>query len=79
MADLNEASSNWSMTGNTGIDPSLNFLGTVDGQPLIMKTDNAERLRIDASGNIGIGTNNPTAKLNVDGSVKLENSCRWHN
>lgn len=73
MANLSDASSNWSLTGNTGTDPLLNFIGTADGQPLIMKTNNAERMRIDADGNIGIGTGNPTAKLNVDGTVKLEN------
>ncbi|HEV7737164.1 MAG TPA: hypothetical protein VGO47_07320, partial [Chlamydiales bacterium] len=73
IADLSEANSNWSLNGNTGSDSTLNFIGTVDGKPLVMKTNNAERLRINSNGNIGIGTANPTAKLNVDGSVKLEN------
>ncbi|OQY96857.1 MAG: hypothetical protein B6D37_00915 [Sphingobacteriales bacterium UTBCD1] len=72
IADLAAATSNWSLDGNSGTNPALNFLGTVDGQPLVMKTNNNEAMRIDASGNIGIGTNNPTAKLNVNGSVKLE-------
>jgi hypothetical protein len=73
IADLSEASSNWSLTGNTGTDPNVNFIGTLDGQPLVIRTNNAERLRVDAAGNVGIGTNNPTAKLNVDGTVKLQN------
>jgi hypothetical protein len=73
IADLSEATSNWSLAGNTGTNPANQFIGTVDGQPLVIRTDNTERLRIDAAGNIGIGTNNPTAKLNVDGSVKLQN------
>ncbi len=73
IADLSEASSNWSLTGNTGTNPSVNFIGTLDGQPLVVRTNNAERLRVDAAGNVGIGTNNPTAKLNVDGTVKLQN------
>ena len=73
MADMAAANANWSLTGNSGTDSTLNFLGTVDGQPLIMKTNNAEALRIDSNGNIGIGTSTPTAKLNVDGTVKLEN------
>ncbi|MEI9944972.1 MAG: hypothetical protein WDN26_12245 [Chitinophagaceae bacterium] len=71
IADLAAASSNWALNGNSGTD-SLSFIGTVDGKPLIMKTNNAERFRIDASGNVGIGTNNPTAKLDVDGTVKLQ-------
>lgn len=73
IADLSEASANWSLTGNTGTDPNVNFIGTLDGQPLVIRTNNAERLRVDAAGNVGIGTNNPTAKLNVDGTVKLQN------
>ncbi|MCG2614031.1 hypothetical protein LZZ85_07050 [Terrimonas sp. NA20] len=73
IADLSEAASNWSLNGNTGTDSTLNFIGTVDGKPLVMKTNNTERLRINSNGNIGIGTATPTAKLNVDGSVKFEN------
>jgi hypothetical protein len=73
IADLSEANSNWSLTGNSGTNPATNFIGTVDGQPLVIRTDNTERLRVDATGNVGIGTNNPTAKLNVDGTVKLQN------
>lgn len=73
IADLSEATANWSLNGNSGTDPNKNFIGTVDGQPLVIRTNNNERLRIDAAGNVGIGTNNPTAKLNVDGSVKFEN------
>ena len=73
IADLAAANSNWSLTGNTGTDSTLNFLGTIDGKPLIMKTNNSEAMRIDGNGNIGIGSNNPTAKLDVDGTVKLEN------
>lgn len=73
IADLSEASSNWSLKGNTGTDSTLNFIGTVDGKPLVMKTNNTERLRINSNGNVGIGTATPTAKLNVDGTVKFEN------
>ncbi len=73
IADLSEATSNWSLNGNSGTDSTLNFIGTVDGKPLVMKTNNTERLRINSNGNIGIGTATPTAKLNVDGSVKFEN------
>jgi hypothetical protein len=72
IADLAAASSNWSLSGNSGTDSAVNFLGTLDGKPLIMKTNNAEAMRIDENGNIGIGTKSPSAKLNVKGSVKLE-------
>ena len=72
IADLSEANSNWSLTGNAGTDPSTNFIGTKDAQPLVMKTNNNEAVRIATNGNVGIGTNNPTAKLNVDGTVKFQ-------
>lgn len=72
IADLAAATSNWSLNGNSGTDSTLNFIGTVDGKPLVMKTDNTERLRINSNGNIGIGTNAPTAALDVNGTVKLE-------
>ena len=73
IADLSEASSNWSLTGNTGTDSAANFIGTLDGKPLTLKTNGTSRLIVSSDGNIGIGTTTPTAKLNVDGSVKLEN------
>ncbi|HTI07614.1 MAG TPA: hypothetical protein VL832_03625 [Puia sp.] len=73
IADLSEASSNWSLTGNSGTDSTLNFIGTVDGKPLVMKTNNTERLRINSNGYIGIGTATPTANLDVNGTVKFEN------
>src|SRR5438045_6196540 len=71
LADMGTATNNWSLNGNSGTTVA-NFLGTVDSKPLIIKTNNNEAMRIDSSGNIGIGTNNPTAKLNVDGTVKFE-------
>jgi len=72
IADLSEASANWSLTGNSGTDSALNFIGTVDGKPLSMRTNNAERLHIGSDGSIGIGTSTPSATLDVKGTVKLE-------
>jgi hypothetical protein len=43
----------WSLTGNTAIDPSNQFLGTLDAQPLIFKVNNTERMRLDTSGSLG--------------------------
>ena len=37
--------SNWNITGNSGTS-STNFLGTTDGQDLIIKTQNKEKLRV---------------------------------
>lgn len=73
IADLSEAASNWSLTGNSGTDSALNFIGTIDGKPLSLRTSNAERVHIGSDGNVGIGTSTPTATLDVNGTVKFEN------
>ena len=65
----------WSLTGNSGTNPNINFLGTIDNQPLVFRTNNSERVRIDTNGRVGIGTNNPTERLHIhDGNLVLTNS-----
>jgi len=46
--------------GFMGISASVMFLGTADAIPLRFSTNDAERMRIDSSGNVGIGTDSPT-------------------
>ncbi|WP_228445926.1 cell wall anchor protein [Chryseobacterium gleum] len=55
----------WNTTGNSGTNPSNNFIGTTDNQPLILKSNNIESIRIKPNGNIGVGTVNPDTKLHV--------------
>jgi hypothetical protein len=55
----------WDLDGNSGTTPVANFIGTTDAQALALKTDNAERMRIDASGNVGVGTSAPQSKFHV--------------
>ena len=45
------------------------FFGTTTVTPLVFGTSNAERMRIDAGGNVGIGTMNPDTKLTVNGTI----------
>jgi hypothetical protein len=56
----------WDIIGNKGTNPTKpNFLGTTDPQPLAIWTANAERVRVDTNGNVGIGITNPRAKLDI--------------
>lgn len=39
----------WSSTGDDGSNPALNFLGTTDAQPLVLRTRNVQSLRLEPS------------------------------
>ena len=39
----------WSSTGDSGSDPAVNFIGTLDAQPFVVRTRNASSLRIEPS------------------------------
>jgi hypothetical protein len=49
----------WSTAGNAGTTPPSSFLGTTDAQALVIKTGNAERLRVTSAGLVGVGTTVP--------------------
>ncbi|MBV7333605.1 tail fiber domain-containing protein [Chloroflexi bacterium TSY] len=55
----------WRVTGNAYTDPNIHFLGTSDGQPLIIKTNSVEAMRVTTAGNIGIGTASPDSLLHL--------------
>lgn len=40
------------LTGNAGTNPSTNFIGTTDNQPLAVRTNNVERIRVLSTGNV---------------------------
>jgi hypothetical protein len=62
---VNAPSYSWTGDTNVGIyRPATDTLGVV--------TSGAERMRVDASGNVGIGTTNPQVKLDVRGSLLLD-------
>jgi hypothetical protein len=65
----------WILTGNSGTQQSENFVGTTDNQPLAIRTNGIEAMRITAGlsgqtteeggGDVGVGTAQPKAKLHV--------------
>jgi hypothetical protein len=63
------AAGGWSLSGNSV--GSADFLGTTNNQPLIIKTNGVERMRILANagdpneGFVGIGLTNPTFRLEL--------------
>ncbi|MCS6917725.1 MAG: hypothetical protein NZM08_08595, partial [Chitinophagales bacterium] len=60
----------WYLTGNSGTNASTDFLGTTDNKPLVLRTNNVERMRITAAGKIGFGTTAPTTTFDLIGTFK---------
>ena len=55
----------WLINGNSNIG-ATNFLGTINANDLIFKTNNTEVARFKSAGNMGIGTPLPNASALVD-------------
>ncbi|NTW32871.1 MAG: hypothetical protein HGB12_09635 [Bacteroidetes bacterium] len=76
LADVS-GSNGWLTNGNAGTDSTVNFIGTTDSKPLVIKTGGAEKMRIMANGKVGIGTTNPGAKFDVsNGNAQIGGTLR---
>jgi hypothetical protein len=65
------AGSGWALSGNNVTDPATQFLGTTSAQPLVIRTNNTEKMRITSAGNVGVGTTNPLNALHVAGTAAI--------
>lgn len=52
-----------------------NLISTGAADPLILSTNSAERMRVDTSGNVGIGTSSPGKKLDLVGQFRASGSA----
>jgi hypothetical protein len=58
---------NASTISQIGASSTQTFIDSVGARPFIVLTNAAERMRIDSTGNVGIGTASPTSRLDVRG------------
>jgi hypothetical protein len=65
-----------------GSEKAITAAGAVDdllinvrgARELIFKTNSTERFRMDSAGFVGVGTGNPAATLDVDGTMRIRSS-----
>jgi len=59
----------WLTLGNAGTNSATHFVGTTDNVDLVFRTNNTEKMRITAGGNVGIGTTAPNYNLHVNNQL----------
>jgi hypothetical protein len=69
---VNTPSNVWNLLGNTGTNPANHFVGTTDNQRLVFRTNNTEKMTITPTGQLGVGTNAPTAQLHTTAGVRFQ-------
>ncbi len=64
----------WLLSGNYGTSSATDYIGTSDAENFIFKTNNLERMHIESTGNVGIGSGDAWSKLTVNnGRIVVQN------
>jgi len=69
----NTTQCNISFEDTTNASNDIVYIGSI-GNNFMIATNYDERVRVNSSGNLGIATTNPTAKLHVNGTVRMDNA-----
>jgi hypothetical protein len=64
---------------SSGVDRKGRILYDNAGNYMQIQTNGSDKVRIDSSGNVGIGTTTPTEKLDVSGYIKASTGFRMGN
>lgn len=67
----------WNTIGNTSTVVGTNFMGTTDNVDVAIYTNNVEKIRVKAAGDVGIGTNAPAYKLDACGDIRATGSVYY--
>ncbi len=60
---IDNVTNDWTLLGNAGTDPNVNFIGTTDNQDFVTRTNNTEKMRVTSGGNVGINTTPSNAAI----------------
>lgn len=70
----------WSLLGNSGTNPVINFLGTTDNTNLIFRTNNLQRAVVRSDGNVAINSpGDAWTKLYVNTTGAFNDALRGRN
>lgn len=61
------------LSHGSGVTGGMLFTSGTTSAPIVFRQSASERMRIDSSGNVGIGTASPATRLHVDGTIRYTN------